>query len=300
MVARHGWPALAAVGLIAGLLLGCGAPASAPTASPALATTTAAPTPGTSPQPSPMARSYDVGGRELFMTCSGTGAPTIVYLHGGGTDSSGAGPVADMLDDRFRVCRYDRANMGMSGDAPGPLTGQTSIEDLHALLDAAQIPGPHVLLGGSFGGLISYMYAVTYPEDVVGMVLLDPSLPEEVSRIDDVVVPPRHRIPVDAWKTSPERLDALATYRQAEALLGKEPAIPIRLLVPSTPDFGSDVPPDLPTDDIARIARQLQDELVARFGPGSELIEVDSPHFMEGYIPYRVAEEVTRLIEDLP
>lgn len=48
--------------------------------------------------------------------------------------------------------------------------------DLHALLEAAQVPGPYVLLGASFGGLIADMYAATYPDQVVGMVLLDASL----------------------------------------------------------------------------------------------------------------------------
>ena len=55
------------------------------------------------------------------------------------------------------------------------------MEDLHRLLAAAGVEPPYVLLGASFGGMLAYLYANTYPDEVVGMVLLDAMFPDELS-----------------------------------------------------------------------------------------------------------------------
>ena len=60
-----------------------------------------------------------------------------------------------------------------SDPVPQPRTTQDKVADLHALLRAADIPGPYVLVAHSAGGLVARLYASTYPDEVVGMVLLD-------------------------------------------------------------------------------------------------------------------------------
>ena len=108
-----------------------------------------------------MEGSFEVGGHELFLSCKGNGKPTVIYLHGYIQHSEGsrtnAGEIPDLLSDDVRVCIYDRANVGNSEAVTGRQTGADSVRDLHALLEAADVPGPYVLLGASFGGLISYM-----------------------------------------------------------------------------------------------------------------------------------------------
>jgi pimeloyl-ACP methyl ester carboxylesterase len=129
---------------------------------------------------------FDVGGHKLHLSCQGSGSPTVVYLHGhsqkpGDASGSSAGVLPSLVSGKgHRFCGYDRANTGSSDKVPGPLTGKTTLADLHRLLQAAQIKPPYVLLGASFGGLFAYMYAVTYPKEVAGMVLLDASFPEEL------------------------------------------------------------------------------------------------------------------------
>jgi pimeloyl-ACP methyl ester carboxylesterase len=54
-----------------------------------------------------------------------------------------------------------------------PITPKKAVEDLHALLTAAKVSGPYVLVGHSYGGLIVRLYASTYPSEVVGLVLID-------------------------------------------------------------------------------------------------------------------------------
>ncbi len=112
---------------------------------------------------------------------------------------------------------YDRANVGRSDAVEGPLTGRSSIRDLDALLDAAEVDGPYLLVGGSFGGLLAYMYAATYPKDVVGMVLLDPNLPGY------------HDGPFD-WESTTEQIDQTVASREASKLEGHEPDIPVTLI----------------------------------------------------------------------
>ena len=86
---------------------------------------------------------FDVGGgRNLYLHCEGTGAPSVVYLHGHGGPSSSAGRIPSLLQDDYRVCVYDRANVGRSDPAEGPLTIADAVEDLHSLLDVAEVPGP--------------------------------------------------------------------------------------------------------------------------------------------------------------
>jgi pimeloyl-ACP methyl ester carboxylesterase len=136
----------------------------------------------------------DIGGRKIYLECSGQGSPTVVFVAGGGSsarywtdDLRPADPPRTMVFPRVatttRVCAYDRpgtlAEVGKelfvsrSDPVPQPSTFMAAVTDLHSLLQAAGIPGPYILAGHSNGGFISRMYASTYPDEVVGMVLID-------------------------------------------------------------------------------------------------------------------------------
>jgi pimeloyl-ACP methyl ester carboxylesterase len=47
--------------------------------------------------------------------------------------------------------------------------------ELHALLEAAKVPAPFVLVGQSIGGLLVRLYTKQFGSDVVGVVLVDPT-----------------------------------------------------------------------------------------------------------------------------
>ena len=114
-------------------------------------------------------------GYELVITCWGEGPPTIVLEPGhpdSGHDQFGGTPFLEELASTQRVCVYDRAGEGAS-DAP-PIERRDAddvVRDLHDVLAAADVEGPHLLVGASFGGMIVTHYAATYPDDVVGVVL---------------------------------------------------------------------------------------------------------------------------------
>jgi pimeloyl-ACP methyl ester carboxylesterase len=119
----------------------------------------------------------DVGGHRLHLHCTGSGSPTVVLEPGLGEISSIFGWIAPAVARDTRVCVYDRAGRGWSESGPGPQDGVQIATDLHTLLDHAQIPGPYVLAGHSFGGLYVLAFAARYPDQVAGLVLLDSTAP---------------------------------------------------------------------------------------------------------------------------
>lgn len=118
----------------------------------------------------------DMGnGRRLNLFCSGAGSPTVLFEAGGGEDSMSFRRVQQRLAAVTRVCSYDRAGFGFSDAPRKPSTAAEVVSDLHRLVQRAGIARPLVLMGHSSGGLYAMLYAATYPDDVAGMVLIDPS-----------------------------------------------------------------------------------------------------------------------------
>src|ERR1700742_204571 len=115
------------------------------------------------------------GGRHLNMVCMGTGSPTVVFLQGSGSDITDWRKVREPVAVLTRECFYDRANLGYSDPSDKPTTAENVTDDLHALLRAAGIKTPVVLVGHSLGGLYATYYADKFLPDVAGLVLVDPS-----------------------------------------------------------------------------------------------------------------------------
>lgn len=120
----------------------------------------------------------DVGGYRLTITCVGSGSPTVVLDAGMGDTSEIWYKVQKEVSKFTRVCSYDRAGQGQSDPGKEPRTSQTIITELHILLTRAQIPGPYILVGHSFGGVNARLYASQYPDEVVGLVLVDSANPD--------------------------------------------------------------------------------------------------------------------------
>ena len=118
----------------------------------------------------------DVGeGRHMNLHCMGTGSPTVVFESGLSDWSNTWALVQPTVARSTRACSYDRPGMGYSDPAPGPRTPDAAVEDLKRLLDGAGITSPIVLVGHSLGGFYAKLFAVTYPDRIAGLVLVDPS-----------------------------------------------------------------------------------------------------------------------------
>jgi pimeloyl-ACP methyl ester carboxylesterase len=114
-------------------------------------------------------------GRRLNLFCMGTGSPVVILEAGGGDDSLTFRRVQGRLSTVTRVCSYDRAGMGFSDPSDAPNTAAHTVSDLHALITQAAIPRPVVLVGHSNGGLYASLYSASFPEDVAGLVMIDPN-----------------------------------------------------------------------------------------------------------------------------
>ena len=126
------------------------------------------------------AGTVDIGsGRKMYLECRGTGSPTVFIVPGGraaADEWTNDSPVFADVAKFTRVCAYDRPGTPLANDSPSrsdpvpmPITVADSVADLHALVHAAKIETPFVIVGHSLGGLIVRLYAMTYPKDVDGM-----------------------------------------------------------------------------------------------------------------------------------
>jgi pimeloyl-ACP methyl ester carboxylesterase len=124
----------------------------------------------------------NVDGHELRFLISGHGSPTVVF-EAGGTGASG-GPlefwerVQPAVSHFARTVTYDRAGSGMSEPGPKPRDARQIARELHAALQKAGIAPPYVLVGHSFGGPLNRVFAGLYPDEVAGMILIDPTQEE--------------------------------------------------------------------------------------------------------------------------
>ena len=228
--------------------------------------------PRASPSAAPVGL-YDVGGHSLYLECEGSGSPTIVYLHGIGGNRSNGNFLLKAFSSSRRVCTYDRVNEGDSDHVTDPQTASRAVADLHALLAAAGVRPPYLLVAASFGGLIGITYTSTYPSEVVGMVMLDASLPAD-AEIDKILPEPDRTEVTKEFAVQGEVFE-YSTLAEAGRALDRMPDIPVTYL--GATQFAA-VPPNWPADQIIALTKQHWHEFVARFTKG-RLVEVDSPHF---------------------
>jgi pimeloyl-ACP methyl ester carboxylesterase len=129
----------------------------------------------------PPGRLVDVDGHQMHLVVAGEeqAGPTVILDSGMISFSSNWAWVQPELAKEVRVVAYDRAGLGWSVPGPTPRDAGRSASELHAALQHLGITGPYVLAGHSYGGLVQRAFAALHPADVVGMVLVDASHPDQ-------------------------------------------------------------------------------------------------------------------------
>ena len=132
----------------------------------------------------------DVGVFKMHLYCTGEGNPAVILAAGLDDFSIFWSQVQSEIAKVTRVCSYDRAGLGWSEANPSPRTSGNMVKELHALLYNAGVDGPYVMVGHSFGGALTRLYAHQYPGEVAAMILVDAAPDELFIRIpnwDDAI-----------------------------------------------------------------------------------------------------------------
>jgi signal recognition particle receptor subunit beta/pimeloyl-ACP methyl ester carboxylesterase len=248
---------------------------------------------------------FDVDGRQLFIECRGEGGPTVVLEAGMGMPGSSWGPIWDAVATFARVCRYDRAGIGQSDRGAHPASSQSIAEELHALLAAAGIAGPYVLVGHSFGGLSARMFASRYPHDMDGLVLVDATHEDLDARVLAALPAPAPGEPesLTAYRQAfseqiiqePEWIDWRATVEEmgASGTLGDIP-----LVVISAGRFEL-APPDFPDDHVARLAQiwlDLQRAQLRLSSHSTQIVAQQSGHAIPRDQPELIVDAIRQVV----
>jgi len=132
----------------------------------------------------PPGQLVDVGGHRLHVWTRGEGSPAVLLEAGVAASSLSWARVQPAVAAFTQVCAYDRAGLAWSDAASSPRTFARILDDLAAVV-AALGTGPWaalgagqrvILVGHSFGSLVVRGYAARHPEQVAGLVLVDPPM----------------------------------------------------------------------------------------------------------------------------
>ena len=213
-----------------------------------------------------------------------------------------------------RVCAYDRPNNFLLDDRPSrsdpvaqPVTAGSSVADLHALLRAARVPGPYLLVGHSFGGLIVRLYASTYPRQVAGLVSVDAS----TEFVRDQLTPQQNALveqlgfELDSVPGIDPPLEIADFYTSFDQMIRAKAARPLRPTLPMVvltrglpslplpPDLA--LPPGFPDGDtLDRTWRTAQGWLAAIVPYARHVIARKSEHYVQTEQPALVIDSVRR------
>ena len=141
-----------------------------------------------------------------------TGEPTILLEAGGGGDYLTWAEIPPVMQSTHRVCAYDRAGLGQSEPpAAASRTAADQVADLRALLDAAGVSGPFVIGAHSNGATVTTLFTQAYPDEVVGLLFVDPQSPRFTARN---ALPPRPPTSLPASRTFAMRWRPSMTTRR--------------------------------------------------------------------------------------
>jgi pimeloyl-ACP methyl ester carboxylesterase len=244
--------------------------------------------------PSLTGRRVDIGGRALYLDCTGGGSPTVVLEGGVSSDWAAVQPAVSGF---ARVCSYDRPDSPGSRSDPTPQrTAQEVVDDLRALLAAAGEPGPYVLVGHSLGGLYVQLFAYQHPNEVAGLVLVDPTPEEFPARLAQMLESLGTPVPARPPETPPTVEEISIEQLRAARRAGTLRPIPLVVLSHGRADDLSQRPPGWPLAEEEQVFRELHAELVRLVPNGRHIVAEGVGHDIHQEQPDLVNDAVHQVI----
>jgi pimeloyl-ACP methyl ester carboxylesterase len=256
---------------------------------------------------------YTIADRRMFLSCTGSGSPTVLLEAGLGADHTAWAAAQPQIAPITRVCSYDRAGTGLSDPADPGRGAAAAAQELAALLNAAGERGPYIVIGHSFGGLIARSFAATLGDDLAGLVLVDSVHEDYWARAAALLPPPG---PVDTPRLQAFRelvttgiydparnpegfaVEQVVADLHAAGDLGDRPLV---ILVAGQPDF---LAPGLPPDAAAAILTLHQDtfprEIAAQSQNSTVVVVPDSGHNIPAQRPDMIVLAVQAVLAATP
>jgi pimeloyl-ACP methyl ester carboxylesterase len=119
-------------------------------------------------------RLIDIGPCRLHFNEQGVGSPIVVLESGIAASSLSWALVQPRVAEFTRVCSYDRAGLSWSDNCPAPRTLHQIVSELTSLLSHANLSGPYILVGHSFGGAVIRAFANVQPANIAALIFVDP------------------------------------------------------------------------------------------------------------------------------
>jgi pimeloyl-ACP methyl ester carboxylesterase len=179
------------------------------------------------------------------------------------------------------------------------------VKDWRQLLRKANIPPPYVLVGHSIGGFNVRLFAGQNPNEVLGMVLVDSSHPNQWARfaeflpVESPSEPPILRALRNGTHPSltPEGIDIRASAEQVRTThaLGVKPLIvltqsPYALRPPG-------IPPEL-SDKVRKVWAELQVDLLSLSANSSHVIASHAGHNIQLDEPQLVIDAILEVVHE--
>lgn len=264
--------------------------------------------------------------RRLNMWCIGTGSPVVLLEAGLGGGVPSWSKAQGQIAAFTRVCSYDRSGYRFSDPSPRSSTALNVANDLERLIVAANLETPVVLVGHSLGGLFVTVFADKHPEQVAGMVLIDPSAPGKEEALSRAETPEQAKVLGDILSHQQDKLRRCAALqRKKPQPLGSECAnagamlsefeagwggenskeanaayrrlnVPLVVLTAVPGDSLPNLPP-ASQENLRRVLREGQQRMASQSRLGQWRAVPNSGHYIQNDQPQSVVDSVREVVE---